>query len=218
MDRFLSTLGEFAEAIYRAFLSPGELLLSFLAYLAPDSIAVLTLGHGAIVVPFVLALLFWTALAIVGLLVLKVCRNVLWQTGAIVRTILFRSSLALGSLKMRVVWKFRSLLPRRKVDDITTAPMIEFHDLDIAVLRSASSRGPGFAISAPELAEKFRLRPAQVQRSLDKLNKNKMLQTVMGSTDGYENYRLTESGFQFVSMLQRQQARPTRPLATNQLS
>ena len=84
--------------------------------------------------------------------------------------------------------------------------MIEFHDLDIAVLRSASARGPGHAVSAPDLAEKFTLRPAQVQRSLDKLNKNKMLCSVIGSTDGYDNYRLTESGSAFVAMLQRQQA------------
>lgn len=215
INRLLSKFGEFAEAIYRAFLSPGELLLSFLAYLAPDSIAVLTLGHGAIVVPFVLALLFWTALAVIGLMVLKACKNALWQFGAIVRTILFRSSLALGGLKMRLVWRFRSLLPRRKDAGITATPMIEFHDLDIAVLRSASAQGPGFAVSAPELAEKFTLRPAQVQRSLDKLSKNKMLCSVVGSTDGYDNYRLTDSGFEFVSMLERQQ---TRLVATNQPS
>lgn len=207
INRLLSTLGESADAIYRAFLSPGDLLLSFFEYLAPESVAVLTLGQGAIIVPFVLALLFWTTLAVVGLLVLGICKNVLRQVDAITRTILHRLSLALGNLKMKVVWKFRSLLPRRKVSGISMAPMVEFDDVEIAALRFASARGPGFTISAPELAEKFTLRPAQVQRSLDKLNKNKMLCSVIGSTDGYENYRLTDSGSAFVEMLQRQEAR-----------
>ena len=62
LDTDLFILGDIADAIYRAFLSPGELLLSFFAYVASDSIAVLTRGHGAIVVPFLLALLFWTCL------------------------------------------------------------------------------------------------------------------------------------------------------------
>jgi RIO-like serine/threonine protein kinase len=85
--------------------------------------------------------------------------------------------------------------------------MIEFDDIDLAVLRTASAQGPGFALSAPELAEKFTMRPAQVQRSLDRLRQNKMLDSVIGSTDGYDNYRLTDSGFAFLAMLQRQQAR-----------
>ena len=83
--------------------------------------------------------------------------------------------------------------------------MVEFDDLDLAVLRSASAQGPGFALSAPELAEKFRLRPAQVQRSLEKLSHNKMLDYVLGSTDGFDNYRLTDSGAAFFAMCQRQE-------------
>ena len=82
--------------------------------------------------------------------------------------------------------------------------MIEFDDLDLAVLRSATMQGAGFAMSAPELAEQFRMRPAQVQRSLNKLSKNKMLAYVIGSTDGFDNYRLTDSGAAFFSMWERQ--------------
>lgn len=82
--------------------------------------------------------------------------------------------------------------------------MIEFDDLDLAVLRSASVQGAGFALSAPELAEQFRMRPAQVQRSLNMLSKNKMLAYVIGSTDGFDNYRLTDSGAAFFAMWERQ--------------
>ena len=61
-------------------------------------------------------------------------------------------------------------------------------------------------LSAPELAEKFTLRPAQVQSRLEKLRKNNMLRPTKGTTDGFENYGLTDSGQAFVAMFQRQQA------------
>ena len=77
-------------------------------------------------------------------------------------------------------------------------------EIDMAVLRSMSSRGPGFAMSAPDLAEEFRLRPTQVQRRLDKLRKSNMLEDVIGTTDGYDNYRLTTSGFTLLAMWNRQ--------------
>lgn len=80
--------------------------------------------------------------------------------------------------------------------------MVEFDDLDLAVLRSAAARGPGFTTSAPEIAEELTLRPAQIQRSLDKLRKNKMLEYVIGSTDGFENYRLSRLGNAFMGQQQ----------------
>ena len=61
-------------------------------------------------------------------------------------------------------------------------------------------------MSAPELAEKFSRRPAQVQRSLDKLFRSRMLDSAIGSTDGFDNYRLTDSGAEFIAMWQRQTA------------
>jgi len=76
-------------------------------------------------------------------------------------------------------------------------------ELDLAVLRATAALGPGFAVSAPDLADEFTLRPAQVQRSLDKLSRKKMLDYVIGSTDGYDNYRLTESGNAFVTSCRR---------------
>jgi hypothetical protein len=60
------------------------------------------------------------------------------------------------------------------------------------------------ATSAPEVAEEFKLRPSQVQRSVDKLRRNRMLDAVIGATEGYDNFRLSPSGATFVAMLQRQ--------------
>jgi DNA-binding MarR family transcriptional regulator len=82
-------------------------------------------------------------------------------------------------------------------------------------LKSAVVKGPGFALSAPDFAERFSLRPAQVQRSLDKLYTNSMINTVIGSTDGFDNYRLTDSGTAFVAMWERQQPDLGTPHATS---
>lgn len=173
-----SSLGEFASAVTGAFLLPGEYLLSFFASMAPDTVALLTFGQGGRVVPIVMALIAWTIMGI------------------------------LAVLFFRIVWKFKFLLPRRKNKEADpAAPTIEFDELDMAVLRSVSAKGPGFAMSAPDIAEKFTLRPAQVQRSLDKLSNNKLLAAVIGSTDGFDNYRMTDSGLAFMAMWERQQAR-----------
>ena len=142
----------------------------------------------------------WTATAILGLKLLDFCRNVVRQFSALILTLWYRIRLAFQTLVMRVTWKLRALLPRRaKPADMTETPKIEFDDLDMAVLRTVSAQGPGFALSAPDLAEKFTMRPAQLQKSLDKLSKNKMLDSVIGSTDGFENYRLTDYGLAFVN-------------------
>ena len=98
----------------------------------------------------------------------------------------------------------RQRVLRAEQPGIDAVPEIDFDDLDLAVLRSAAARGPGLATSAPEIAEKFKLRPSQVQRSIDKLRQSRMLDTVIGTTDGYGNFRLSPSGAAFVAMWQRQ--------------
>ena len=59
-------------------------------------------------------------------------------------------------------------------------------------------------LSAPELTGQLKLRPAQIQHRLENLMHHQMVQSVIGSTDGYENYRLTDSGLAFITMMQRQ--------------
>jgi len=70
----------------------------------------------------------------------------------------------------------------------------------------AGDRGPGFTTSAPELASNFGLRPAQFQKSLSNLQSSKMISTVIGSTDGFDNYRLTDYGAAYMKMWERHQA------------
>jgi hypothetical protein len=206
ISEFLTTLRGIGSAIYQGFVLPGTVCLSQLDVYAPELAQLLSYGHGRAIVTFMIALAVWT-LALVALILL---RRVLLDLTRIVRsvieTILFRITLELGNLKSRLVCRFRKLVPKHNKQDHESVPTIQFDDLDLAVLHSASTLGPGFALSAPELADELTMRPAQIQRSLEKLSVNKMLDAVMGSTDDFDNYRLTDSGAAFLLMLQRQNA------------
>jgi len=202
----LTILRNIGITLYDAFVLPGDFLVSQFVAHAPDYATSLGIANQepAVLLRVILSLLSWFLLVVAVSMLLKLLRNAARIVGSMVRTASFRISLAVRSNKTKLVLKLRQLLPQRAKHAATPTPMVEFDDLDLAVLRSASARGPGFALSAPELASQFTLRPAQVQRSLDKLNKNKMLDYVIGSTDGFDNYRLTDSGAAFVAMWQRQ--------------
>ena len=149
-------------------------------------------------------LLYFTALSlpIIGWFILHLYRNIARNVEAILRIAVYHVSHMLASWKTRVICKLREWLPHRKRQGIQSETKVEFDDLDIAVLRTAAALGPGFAINAADLAEKFSLRPAQVQRSLNKLSNNKMLDFVIGSNEGFDNYRLTQMGTAFMSTWQ----------------
>ncbi len=205
LTELLTNLRDIVNAIYDAFLLPGEFVLSKFTVLAPRT--AMKLGIGTDVESALWAIIFslfaWLLLALLLRWILRLCENLLRTIVTAMRIIAFRMTLAAGNLKTWIVCKLRLLLPRR-AKKIDVLPQIEFDDLDLAVLRSAAARGPGFATSAPEIADLLTLRPAQVQRSLDKLSANKMLEYVIGSTDGYDNYRLSALGTAFMANWQRQ--------------
>jgi len=140
-------------------------------------------------------------------IIVKACRNITRIVTATARTLAFRFVLKVGSIKTSIVCKYRHRLPWGKSREDTEHSLAEYDKLDLAILKSLVVKGPGFALAAPELAEQFSLRPGQVQRSLDKLSGHAMIETVIGSTDGFDNYRITDSGNAFVAMWERQQPR-----------
>ena len=142
------------------------------------------------------------SLPILGWFIVRIYRNIARNVEAIFRIAAYRISHTLASWKTHIVCKLREIMPRRKTSGIETAPTLEFDDIDLAVLRAAAS--PGLAINAAELARKFRLRPAQVQRSITKLSNNKMLDFAVGSDNKFENYCLTPMGTAFMSTWHRQ--------------
>lgn len=147
----------------------------------------------------VVSLFVWSLIVVAGLLILNLLKDFVRNVDAWVRTAIFRATRALHRIKTKLVLKFRQWFPRRASSDIVAAPMVEFDDLDLAVLRSAAVRGPGFTTSAAEIADQLPQRPAQIQRSLEKLRKNKMLESAIGSTDGFDNYRLSQLGTAYMA-------------------
>jgi hypothetical protein len=206
INNWLINLREFGALLRELYFAPGDFVLSSFAEMAPVTAANwgVAAGGDAVVQAAVASGFFWLLLAIVAWRLYRYCQSFLRNLVAVFHTAWYRSRQAVGGLKTRVVCRLREFVPGRHDDGIDAVPEIDFDDLDLAVLRSAAARGPGLAMSAPEIAEKFKLRPSQVQRSVDKLHRNKMLDTVIGSTDGYGNFRLSPSGATFVAMWQRQ--------------
>jgi hypothetical protein len=206
IQNWLTSLKNLAIAIRDFFLAPGDFLLSQLLQHAPLSAARAGVAADAdtLVLSAVVSLFFWIIVFFTLWRVTRLCGDVIRNVGAVFLTIRHQVTHLLASWKTRFVIRFRERFPHRQSTGIEAVPEIDFDDLDLAVLRSAVAGGPAFALSAPELAEKFRMRPAQVQKSLEKLRMNRMVDIVIGSTDGFQNYRLTPSGETFVSMWQRQ--------------
>jgi hypothetical protein len=198
IDNWLSSIREI-------YLVPGDFVLSKFAELAPLTAASWGIANSddSIAAAAVLSGIFWLLMTFIAWRLYRYSSSLLRNIVALYHTAWYRGRQAAGSLKTRLLCRLREFVPRRRDDGIDTTPEIDFDDLDLAVLRTAAARGPGLATSAPEIAEKFKLRPSEVQRSVDKLRRNRMLDTVIGNTDGYDNFRLSPSGATFVAMWQR---------------
>jgi hypothetical protein len=198
IDNWLSSIREI-------YLVPGDFVLSKFAELAPMTAASWGIANSddSIVAAAVLSGIFWLLMTVIAWRLYRYSSSLLRNIVALYHTMWHRGRQAAGSLKTRLLCRLREFVPRRRDDGIDTTPEIDFDDLDLAVLRTAAARGPGLATSAPEIAEKFKLRPSEVQRSVDKLRRNRMLDTVIGNTDGYDNFRLSPSGATFIAMWQR---------------
>jgi len=203
LDQTTSSLADFAGAAGRGFLLPGDLLLSVFAWMAPQTVEMLTFGTGKTAVTLILALIGWTMLVIGGLLLSRLCRNVAWQISALFRVLVYRAKQFVGDLKTRLIWKYREYFPH-KAAQAHSVSQDEFDDLDIAVLASVSRRGSGMDTTASGLAEKYKLQPAHVQERLDKLQENHMLRSAISPNDGYQKYRITDSGLAYIAMCERQ--------------
>jgi hypothetical protein len=206
INKWLSSVGQFGLIVREVYLAPGGFVLAKFAELAPVTAANWGIAgdDDTIMVAAVMSGFFWLLASIVAWRLYRYCRSFIRNSVALAYTAWYRSWQAAGSLKTLIVCRLREFVPSHEDDGIDAVPEIDFDDVDLAVLRSAAASGPGLATSAPEIAEKFRLRPSEVQRSIDKLRRSRLLDTVIGSTDGYGNFRLSPSGATFVSMWQRQ--------------
>jgi DNA-binding MarR family transcriptional regulator len=205
ITNWLANVHDLGKAIYNAFFLPGDFVLSQFVAHAPT--LALRLGIGGdgdgLMLPAVLSLLIWLLLVVVVWKFIGLLQNVARIVNATTRTIYFRTSYGIRSIKTKLVCMWLKLFPRRGSSTADTITEVQFDDLDLAVLRTSAALAPGFALSAPELAGQLTMRPAQVQRSLDKLRKYELVDYGTGSTDGIDNYRLTQSGAFFLAAWQR---------------
>lgn len=205
----MTTLREIGDSIYALFVLPGQFVLSWLSEFAPTAAAQLTSISDSQAPPtlILLSLLIWSLLAFATAKLWLLLQNLFRIAAAARKALAFRISLAYAMLRKRALHRLRHFVPQRATGAVAS-PEVDIDDLDLAVLQSAAARGPGFTTSAPELAERLTCRPAQIQRSLNKLSRNKLLDGVIGSTDGFDNYRLSESGSHYVAMLRHKSGSP----------
>ena len=190
------------------FTLPGDYVLSQVKLHAPGMASLFGIAkpEDSITLTIVLSVFLWMLACVAVWASVRFVRNVHRISDALVRTAWYRAVQGTGNVKTRIICNLRQLFPHRRSGDPESTPELEFDDFDFTVLQAAADRGPGFTTSAPELASKFGLRPSQFQESLRKLQNSKMIATVIGSTDGFDNYRLTDYGAAYIRMWDQRQA------------
>ena len=188
-------------SIYEALLLPGQLILAGFTDVAPEMLASVgtTTENGGLL--YATTALFWLLVVFIARTGIDVANNLRFRYIRYKEAICFRLSIEWRFFRQRLE-RIAGYISGKRAEPIVEPPTVYFDKLDILVLEFAAAKGPGFAISAPEIAEELSLRPSEIQERLDKLTRFTMLQSVIGSTDGYENFRLTQAGETYASMLQ----------------
>ena len=123
---------------------------------------------------------------------------------------------AVGLMIMRIRYRTLIALHGLNADSINRPKNAEgdekseefkLNRLDLIVLNLAKTLGPGFALSAPELANRLNLDPDQLQECLEKLSRHSLIDHTTVMTDGYENYRLSDAGSYVLTMWEQHRTR-----------
>jgi len=191
------------------FTLPADYVLSLLREQAPGIASLFGIANAedSIALTIVLSALIWMLVCVICWGTVKSVQNLYRIGEAIIRTAWYRIGQSAGNWKTWAICKYRQLIPMRRSDDQPlAAPETQFADFDFTVLQATADCGPGITTSAPELVSKYGLRTSQFQSSLSKLHSSKMIDTVIGSTDGFDNYRLTDYGAAYMKMWEQRQA------------
>lgn len=178
-------------------LAPGHLTWELLSALSPTAAASIAgpegiPGDGIIAL---LAISAWFAGILVGVSALRLLARILVRWAHAVR---FWLSNWAEDLRVGVKMRLKRLDWRQKQEGFVQQE-VELDMLDLAVLDHGATLAPGFAITVTDLAEQLKLRPSSVEKSLNKLHQHKLVDPLLGSTDGFGNYCLTDSGAWFVA-------------------
>lgn len=203
-SNWLSPLQDYALAaqatVYDLFLLPGNYVLSMAAR-SPEAAI---LGDGdVLLLRNLVSALCWLLIVVLAWQLLRVVRNIARVLLALWLTVEFRFEQGLRNLRTRLVCAVRQLFAARRHHGKVRTFEVAFDDIDVAILQSGQRLRPGYTLSVPELAGRLTVRPSLVQSSIDKLRKQKLVECAFGSTDGFENYRLTPAGITLLSVWRR---------------
>jgi hypothetical protein len=209
MNRWLEILNGVVDTIYVVFMAPGDWLASKSIEYAPSLAASLgiTADESAFLAPLILSILSWTIVALLVRRLAYSLRGLAKAIGGVFQRLRFRILIAIHGYKKMLGFDVDSLARSKDPDSEEGASEFKLNRLDLIVLQLAKAGGPGFAVSAPELADRLNLRPDQIQQCLEKLSHHSLLEFTLSTTDGYENYRLNDTGSYVLTMWQEHKAR-----------
>jgi hypothetical protein len=209
MDRLLEILNSFIDTAYVVVMAPGVWLASKLLEHAPSLAQTLGISAdgNAAVAPLILTILSWTIAAVLFRRLLYPLRSLINALGVMIMRIKYRTLIALHSFRTMLGFAADSGDRAKDGDGNVKSEGFKLNRLDLIVLDLAKTLGPGFALSAPELANRLNLGPGQIQECLEKLSRHRLIDHTTVMTDGFENYRLNETGSYVLTMWERHRAR-----------
>ena len=209
MDSLLKIVDSFIDTAYVVVMAPGVWLASKIFEHAPSLAASLGISAdgNAVVAPLVLTILSWTIAALLLRRLLYPLRSLIKAVGTIIMRIRYRTLIAVHAFKTMFASDPDSVDRPRNADGEEQAEEFKLNRLDMIVLNLAKTLGPGFALSAGRLANRLNLRPGQIQECLEKLSRHSLIDHTTVITDGYENYRLNETGSYVLTMWEHHRAR-----------
>ena len=209
MNRLLEIVDSFIDTAYVVIMAPGVWLASKIIEHAPSLAASLGISAdgNAVVAPLILTILSWTIAALLLQRLLYPLRGLMKAFGVLIMRMRYRTLIALHGFKTMFASDPDSVGRPRDADDEEQSEEFKLNRLDLIVLNLAKTLGPGFALSAPELANRLNLRPHQIQECLEKLSRHSLIDHTMVMTDDYENYRLNNTGSYVLTMWEQHRAR-----------
>ena len=171
---------------------PGDYLLARLVSGLPTLAAWLDIGPGDYGggLSAVISLFVWAAL----LLGIRQARYSMRVALSAVLTSMSTVRLAVQTRLFVAKRAWQQIVSRLRREPAMVVTGIDLDPLDEAILAIEAHLEPGFSMTAPDFAEELGVRPAQAQRSLDKLKAYQLVAESFGSMDGYDGYQITQSG------------------------
>ncbi len=196
-----ATFVQLANGASDVFFAPGISLFDRLTVLAPELFggSAAVTGEATQLTILLLSLLAWIVLVLALRILWRQCKPVLFYARRAREFLSLRVKLKIHYLRRFLQERLEIFQSAHGSIEDHVVHEAQFDGADIAILKSTSKLGPGFAISAPELAAELNMTPGEAQQSLDRLRGYQLVDATTGSTDNFGTYRISRSGMYFLS-------------------